>query len=239
MSTEKLNGKTVVVLGGTSGFGLATARAAANAGAQVVIGSRSKTNVDKALAELPAGVTGATVDVTDEAALNQFFNGLHGIDHLVVTAGDAFPSANPNYQQARQAFEVRFWGGYLAANLGASHIKTGGSITLTNGIIGIRPWKGFSAGSAISGAMASLTRGLAVELAPIRVNTVCAGVIRTPLWSGMTDQDRDALFANTAAKLPVGRIGEPEDIAETYLYLMQSGFTTGQVLVIDGGDVIS
>jgi len=239
MSKEKLNGKRVVVLGGTSGFGLATASAAASAGAQVIIASRSQSNIEKALTGLPSGVTGSTVDVTDESALERFFNALNGFDHLVVTAGDTFPSANPGYQQARQAFEVRFWGAYLAANLATSHIRPGGSITLTNGIVGIRPWKGWSAASAIAGAVTSLTKGLAVELAPIRVNTVCAGVVRTPLWSGVTDQERDALFADTAAKLPAGRIGEPEDIAEAYLYLMQSGFTTGQIVVIDGGAVIA
>lgn len=238
MNTDKLHGKSVVILGGTSGFGLATARAAANAGARVVIASRRQANVDRALSQLPNGVAGKTVDVTDEAALAGFYTDLDTFDHLVVTAGDSFPAANSTYPQARQAFEVRFWGAYLAANLGASHIKPGGSITLTNGIIAIRPWKGLSAGSAIGGAVESLTRGLAVDLAPIRVNLVCAGVIRTPLWSGMTDQEREALFADTASRLPGGRIGEPEDVAETYLYLMQSGFTTGQVLVIDGGAVI-
>jgi NAD(P)-dependent dehydrogenase (short-subunit alcohol dehydrogenase family) len=239
MSKNALNGKKVVILGGTSGFGLATARAAATAGAQVVIASRSQANVDKALAELPAGVTGTTVDVMDEAALNRFFTSLDGLDHLVVTAGDSAPAFNPTAQQARQAFEVRFWGVYLSTKAAAPHIRPGGSITLTNGIVAIRPWKGWALTSAIAGAVESLTRGLALDLAPIRVNAVCAGVVKTPLWSGMSEEERETLYSDTAKKLPVGRVGEPEDIAETYLYLMQSGFTTGQVVVIDGGAVIS
>lgn len=239
MNTDKLKGQKVVILGGTSGFGLATARAAAQAGAQVTIASRSQANVDKALSELPAGVAGATVDVTDETSLSRFFAGLNGLDHLVVSAGDTIPAFDPDYKQARQAFEVRFWGLYLAAKAAFPYIRSGGSVTLTNGIVALRPWKGWSVTAAVAGAVESLTRGLALDFAPIRVNAVCAGVIKTPLWSGMSVEEREAMYADTAQKLPVGRVGEPEDVAETYLHLMQSGFTTGQILVIDGGAVIS
>lgn len=241
MSTmySKLEGKKVVILGGTSGFGLATARAAANAGAQVIIASRGQANVDKALAELPAGTTGSTVDITNEAALDRFFAGINGLDHLVITAGDTAPAFNPTTQQARQAFEVRFWGLYLAATTGASHVNPGGSITLTNGIVGIRPWKGWSATSALAGAIESLTRGLALDYAPVRVNAVCPGMVKTPLWAGISEAEREAMYADNASKLPLGRVGEAEEIAQTYLYLMQSSFTTGQILVIDGGAVIA
>lgn len=239
MNKNKLSGKKVVILGGTSGFGLATARAAAHAGAEVVIASRSQANVDKALSALPAGTTGATVDVTDEAALNRFFASLGGLDHLVVTAGDTAPAFNPTTEQARHGFEVRFWGPYLSTKAAAPHIRQDGSITLTNGIVAIRPWKGWALTSAVAGAIESFARGLALDLAPIRVNAVCAGVVKTPLWSGMSEEDREALYTNTAKQLPVGRIGEPEDIAETYLYLMQSGFTTGQIVIIDGGAAIA
>lgn len=239
MESTKLTGKKIIVLGGTSGFGLATAKAAATAGASVIIASRSQQNVDKALNELPSGITGATVDVTDEAALQSFFNQIGSFDHLVVTAGDSMPAFEPNYQQARQTFEVRFWGAYLAAKTAAPHIRPDGSITLTNGIVAIRPWKGWSVTAAVAGALESLTRGLALDFAPIRVNAVTAGMVKTPLWSVISPEQREAMYADQAAKLPTGRIGEPEDIAETYLYLMQSGFTTGQTIVIDGGAVIA
>jgi NAD(P)-dependent dehydrogenase (short-subunit alcohol dehydrogenase family) len=239
METGKLNGKKVVVLGGTSGFGFATAKAAAIAGADVVIASRSRENVDKALNELPDGVEGTTIDVGDEAALERFFTERGGLDHLVVTAGDSLSQSSASYAQARQIFEVRFWGAYLSAKTASPHIRAGGSITLTNGIVGIRPWKGWSVASAVAGAVESLTRALAIEMAPIRVNTVCAGMVKTPLWSGMSEAERDVMYAHQASILPVGRVGEAEDIAETYLYLMQSGFTTGQIVVIDGGSVIA
>jgi NAD(P)-dependent dehydrogenase (short-subunit alcohol dehydrogenase family) len=86
--------------------------------------------------------------------------------------------------------------------------------------------------------MEALTRALAVELAPIRVNAVCPGVVRTELWSDMTESDRDALYRDVAQSLPVGRVGEPEDIGQAYVYLMREGYSTGQMIVVDGGAVL-
>jgi NAD(P)-dependent dehydrogenase (short-subunit alcohol dehydrogenase family) len=239
MKTEMLRDKKVVVLGGTSGLGLATARAAALGGAQVVIASRSRENVARALKDLPHGVDGAIVDVSDELSLQRFFAEIGGLDHLILTAGDSLPMSGFSSAQARQAFEVRFWGAYHSANAAAPHMREGGSITLTTGIVGIRPWKGWSVVSAVAGAIESLTRALALDLAPLRVNAVCAGMVKTPLWGGMSDSERNAMYAKQAEILPVGRMGEPEDIAEAYLFLMQSGYTTGQMLVVDGGAVIA
>jgi NAD(P)-dependent dehydrogenase (short-subunit alcohol dehydrogenase family) len=92
---------------------------------------------------------------------------------------------------------------------------------------------------AVAAATGALTRGLALDFAPIRVNAVCAGVVKTPLWNNMTEEDREKMYTEQGSRLPVGRVGEPEDIAGAYLYFMQSGFTTGQVIIIDGGAVIS
>jgi NAD(P)-dependent dehydrogenase (short-subunit alcohol dehydrogenase family) len=238
LQNEKLKDKRVVVLGGTSGFGLSTAQAAAKAGAKVVISSRSQANVDKALRDLPKGVEGVALDVSDEAALGRFFANLGCLDHLVYTAGDALPANLDSTAEARKVFEVRFWGAYVAAKTAFPHIRTGGSITLTNGIVGAKPWKGWAVVGAAAGALESLVRGLALEMAPIRVNAVCAGVVKTALWSGMSEADREAFYDDQSKRLPVGRVGEGEDVAETYLYLMQSGFTTGQIVVIDGGALI-
>jgi len=239
MKVEKLKGKRVVILGGTSGFGLSTAKAAAAEGAHVVVCSRHRANVDKALRELPSHAEGAALDVTDEDALQQFFAGLGGLDHLIYCAGDALPASVSTTAEARNFFEVRFWGIYMAANTAFPYIRPGGSITLTNGILALRPWKGWSAVSAVAGAVESLTRGLALEMAPIRVNAVCAGVVRTALWSGMDDAARDAMYAQQAGTLPLGRVGEADDIAEAYLYLMKSDFSTGQIVIVDGGAVIA
>ncbi len=236
--SQKLQEKKVVILGGTSGFGLATAKAAAAERAEVIVVSRSQTNVDKALAQLPKGTGGATLDVTDETAVKKFFDATGGLDHLVYCAGDALPAAVVTTEEARKFFEVRFWGMYIAARAASPYIRKGGSITLTNGILALRPWKGWSAVSAVAGAVESLTRGFALDMAPIRVNTVCAGMIKTALWDGMSEADREAMYAEQAKKLPAGRVGEVADVAETFLYLMKSDFTTGQIVVIDGGAVV-
>ena len=239
MRDLKLEGKKVVVLGGTSGFGLAVAKAAAEEGARVVVVSRSQANVDNALQELPKGVEGASLNVTDEAAVQKFFAATGELDHLVYCAGDSLPATVTTTEEARKFFEVRFWGMYIAARAAFPKIRKGGSITLTNGILAMRPWKGWSAVSAVAGAVESLTRGFALDMAPVRVNAVSAGIIRTALWSGMSEADREAMYAEQGKKLPVGRIGEVTDVAETYLYLMKSGFTTGQIVVVDGGALIA
>lgn len=111
-------------------------------------------------------------------------------------------------------------------------------MVLTTGIAGQRPMPGTSVAAALCGAMESLTRALALELAPIRVNVVSPGVVRTELWRDLSEKDRKGLFESSSASLPVGRVGEPDDIAEAYLYLMRSGYSTGSVVVVDGGGAL-
>ncbi|SEN32821.1 NAD(P)-dependent dehydrogenase, short-chain alcohol dehydrogenase family [Stigmatella aurantiaca] len=237
----RLKDKRIIVLGGSSGIGRAVAQAAAQEGASVVIGSRQQARVEQAVARLPRGTQGHAVDLSDEAQVRGFFERVGPFDHLVYTAGDALPHGAPgglSLAQARQLFEVRFWGAYMAATLGSAHIRPGGSIVLTNGTVDVRPMKGLAVGSGVSGAIGALTRGLAVELAPLRVNTVSPGLIKTELWDGLSAADRERMYQEAGAKLPVGRVGEPEDVAQTYLYLMCQGFGTGQVLTVDGGHVL-
>jgi NAD(P)-dependent dehydrogenase (short-subunit alcohol dehydrogenase family) len=236
-----LSGKRVVILGGTSGIGLATAKAAEREGAAVVIASSRKERLDRALAVLRSGAEGEVVDVADEAQVRALFERIGAFDHLVFTAGESLqlePLAAMQVERARGFVNVRFWGAFMAAKYGSPHIRPGGSITLTNGIAGLRPRKGWTVAASICGAMEALTRALAVELAPIRVNAVCPGTVRTELWSGMTESARETMYRDAAQRLPVGRIGEADDLAETYIYLMREGFSTGQVLVVDGGAVL-
>src|SRR5262249_31527501 len=162
-------------------------------------------------------------------------------DHLVYTAGDSLHLhglASTDLKQARRAFELRYWAALAAVKYGSPNIRKGGSIVLTTGIAGQRPRKGWVVAASGCGAIAALTRALAVELAPIRVNAVSPGVVRTNLWQSMSAAEREHLYESVGNSLPGGRVGEAHDIAQAYLFLMQEGFSTGQTVVVDGGTVL-
>lgn len=233
-----LSEQRVVVIGGSSGMGLATARAAALDGAAVIVASSSRERVDAALADLPAGCSGVTVDVRDESAVAALFTRVGDVDHVVFTAGDAFtprPLAEVSLADAHAGFDVRFWGAVTVAKYAAPRIRPGGSITLTTGTVGQRPVPGAALAAAGAGAAEGLVRGLAAELAPVRVNAVRSGAVRTPMWDGIPEPQRDALFARLAQRTLLGTVGEAQDIAEAHLYLMQNRYVTGTVLTVDGG----
>jgi len=239
--TSPWEGQRVVVLGGTSGLGLAVAASAARQGAVAIVASRRQANVDAALSQLPHGTQGYVADPRDEAALERFFAMVGPFDHLVYTAGEALALGQIDrlsIEAGRRFFETRYWGALAAAKHGAPLIRPGGSIVFTSGTAGARPHAGWALGASVCAAMEGLTRALAVELAPIRVNIVSPGFIRTPLWRDMAQADREAMYASTGARLPVGRVGEADDVAEAYLFLMRQGFATGQTIVVDGGGVL-
>ena len=238
---KPLNEKRVVVLGGSSGIGLATAQAAAREGAHVIIASSRKERVAAALSTLPKGTEGHVADLADESAIKLLLERVGPIDHLVFTAADPLklgPLTATDIAAARTFFTLRYWGAFAAAKYASPNLRKGGSIVFTSGIAGQRPWPDWSVASSICGAMEGLTRALAVELAPIRVNLVSPGVVRTPLWAPMPEADREALYKQTANRLPVGHVGEVAEIAEAYVYLMRQSYGTGQVLVVDGGAVL-
>jgi NAD(P)-dependent dehydrogenase (short-subunit alcohol dehydrogenase family) len=236
-----LQDKRVVVLGGTAGIGLAVAQAAAAAGAQLVIASSSQARVARALGSLPAHTVGRALDLADERALRDFFDGVGAFDHLVFTAGERLrltPLAATELGEARRRFDLRYWGALAAAQHAVPRLRAGGSIVFTGGSAAKRAPSGWSVAASICGAMEALTRALAVELAPIRVNLVAPGLVRTELWAELPDDDREALFRAYGQKLPVGRVGEPADVAQTYLSLMSNGYTSGQIVTVDGGGVL-
>jgi NAD(P)-dependent dehydrogenase (short-subunit alcohol dehydrogenase family) len=240
--TNPLADQRVVVLGGTSGLGLATARAAAAAGATVVVASSTPARVDAALELLPDDAEGRVVDLGDEAAIARLLVELGRFDHLVYTAGEALQLAmlaDTSAADAAAVLRVRVWGAYAAVRAAAPNLRPGGSIVLSSGTAGPRPSAGWSVGALICGGMEALTRAFAVELAPLRVNAVRPGVVRTDLWRDLPTADRDALFAGLAASLPAGRVGEPEDVAAANLYLMTNPYTTGTVLTVDGGTLVA
>jgi NAD(P)-dependent dehydrogenase (short-subunit alcohol dehydrogenase family) len=236
-----LTSKRVVIIGGTSGIGLATAHAAIDAGAEVIIASSRQSSIDAALGELSAGTTGHALDVLDTAAVRSFFDNVGEFDHLAYTAGESLslmPIDGMNLDQARSFFQIRFFGALNAVSIAAKHIRREGSITLTSGSARTRPGAGWSVASSLCGATTSLAGALAVELAPIRVNVVEPGIVRSPLWSGMNAEDQQAMFDQQAATLPAGRVGEVEDVAQAFLYSMTQSFMTGTSIPVDGGALL-
>ena len=234
-----LQNKRVVVIGGTSGIGLAVAQAAIAHGAVVVVGSSSAGKVAAASDQL-AGSEALTIDVKDEASVEAFFERVGALDHLVFTAGDwsrfgGGPIEKLDVAGAASVFAVRFWGAITAIKHAAPRIREGGSIALTDGMIAHRARKGAAISTAMAGAVEHLTRALAVDLAPIWVNAVCPGAIRTDVWNVIPAEQREERIKRMTERLPIKRIGEPDEVAEAYLYLMRGGYTTGQVLRVDGG----
>ncbi|GLS19088.1 short-chain dehydrogenase [Labrys miyagiensis] len=241
ISTLNLQNQRVVLLGGTSGIGLATARAALAADASVVVVSSRQERVAEALALLGDRAEGHAVDLNEEADVRGLFERLGPFDHLVYSAGDALQIgllADTELKAVRKAFDLRVFGAVAAAKHAAPHLRPGGSVVLTGGVASLRPQKGWTVAASLCGAMEAFTRALALELAPIRVNLVSPGFVRTPLWANLPEDVREAMYAERGAALPVGRVGEAEDIAQTYLYLMTNRYSTGQTILVDGGGVL-
>ena len=237
-----LNDKRVVILGGTSGIGFAVAQAAAAEGARLVVASSNPAGVAQALATLPPGAEGRPLDLLDGAAVERFFIEIGPFDHLVYTAGETLTLTRldeTDMASARRFFELRYWGAFTAAKFGHRNIRAGGSIVFTSGAAAARPRPACSVVASVCSAMEGLTRSLAAELAPLRVNIVSPGVVRTPLWREMAEEARESLYASEAQRLPVGRVGETAEIAEGYLYLMRQTHMTGQTLSIDGGGLLA
>jgi NAD(P)-dependent dehydrogenase (short-subunit alcohol dehydrogenase family) len=249
MTNHTLQGTRIVVLGGSAGIGLAVAERALGEGAEVIIASHDRGRVERAVARLrrsvretsAGGVAGHAVDLRSAPETGKLFEAIGSIDHLVYTAGEELlltRLAELDLAAARRFFELRYWGALAAVQAARPHLAREGSIVLTSGAAGRRPHPGFVIGAGICAAMEATARALAVELAPVRVNVVVPGFVDTELWSNIPEQARAQMFRDAAAKLPVGRIGTPDDIAEHYLSFMRGRYVTGQAVVVDGGGVL-
>jgi NAD(P)-dependent dehydrogenase (short-subunit alcohol dehydrogenase family) len=238
MSTS-LRDASVVVIGGTSGIGLEVARVAAAAGANVTAVGRSAEHARSAAESFGSAVAVRTLNIGDEAAVRALFEPMSSVDHLVVTAGRlGFGRvADTDAAAMRPVFDERFWGVYHVVHHAARLIPPTGSITLFSGNLAVKPLAGASVVSAAVAAVEAFGRGLAIELKPIRVNTVRSGAVDTPLFR--TRPDHDELVTRLSSTLPVGRIGLAEDLAHAVLFLMTNPYTTGTVLQIDGGALIA
>jgi NAD(P)-dependent dehydrogenase (short-subunit alcohol dehydrogenase family) len=232
-----LTGQKVVVVGGSSGIGLATAQLAKREGAEVIIASRNAERLNSVAGDL--GATAIAADVTSDKSIEDLFKACGPVDHVVVTAAQlkTGPFRTVAMEDVRATMEGKFWGAWRVAR--AAEIRPGGSLTLVSGFLSLRPRPNSAIVGAANGAIESLARSLALELAPVRVNAVSPGIIDTPIRAAMPEAARRDMLARTAASLPVGRVGVGEDIARQILAFMTIGFATGSIVYIDGGALIT
>lgn len=239
MTIQSLSNQRILVIGGTSGIGFAAAAAAVGASAFVTVASRNQKKLDTVAVKLGGAAQTRVLDTGDNNLLEHFFQQEQPWDHVVVSAAQTKggPVRCLSLTDAAAAMDSKFWGAYRVAR--ASRIKEGGSLTLISGFLSERPSGTAVLQGAINAALESLVRGLALEFAPIRVNAISPGVIETPIWDDLPIEKRKALFESTASHLPVGRIGQPKDIANAVLFVMTTSFVTGSTVRVDGGAVIA
>ncbi|HET6157368.1 MAG TPA: SDR family oxidoreductase [Dongiaceae bacterium] len=232
----------VVIIGGTSGIGLATARRLAQAGAEIIVSGRDEAKLQRAVKEIDGNATGRAIDASDPARLKAFFSGIAPIDHVVLTLSGgegAGPLKELDLATLRAGFEAKFWAHVAAAQAALPHLKSSGSITFVTAASAGGHLPGTSGLAAINGALNAMVPVLAVELKPLRVNAISPGAIDTPWWDKWPAEQKAALFNQIAATSPVGRVGKAEDVADAIAFVVRNGFVTGQVIQCDGGIQLS
>jgi NAD(P)-dependent dehydrogenase (short-subunit alcohol dehydrogenase family) len=224
-----------VVIGGSSGIGLAAAQQARQAGAEVTISGRSAEKLAQAQRQL-GEVRTIAADITDEAAIGQIFDGLQRVDHVLISAGTIRNGSivNNDLETLRRIIDERLWGVTYVVRHAVPRM-TQGSITFTSGSLSSRPRAGTAMLSAALAAVEILARALALEVAPVRVNAVTPGLIDTPLLHDAYGAERDTIVQNRAAVLPGRRVGTAAEVAQAILMLMTNAYITGEVLHVDGG----
>ena len=216
---------TSVIVGGHTGIGRALADALRERPGRVLVASRR-----------------SGLDVTDPSAVERYFEAIGTIDHLIFTAGSQAPGGqllDMDLSTARAAFDTKFWGSLAVAKVGARHLRTGGSLTLTSGFLARRAVPGTFVKTAMNAALEAVAKVLARELAPLRVNVVSPGLTDSEAYAGMAEDARLAMLQRAANNLPVGRVGRPQDLAQGYLLAIDNPFMTGAVIDIDGGALIN
>jgi NAD(P)-dependent dehydrogenase (short-subunit alcohol dehydrogenase family) len=235
---NSLANKSILVVGGGSGIGLATARRVAAAGAKPIIAGRSRERLDAALTALPKGARAEVLDFTDAASVASLAERIGSVDHLVLSASSAVAwgaFAELKEDAVRAGFENKFWGYWRVTKALAPKLSSNGALVLVTGAAGRAAIPGTSALAAVNAALAAAAQVLAVELAPRRVNVVSPGMTETEAYGWMNAPQRQAMFEGTAAKLPARRIGQPEDLADAIVFALSNPFLTGAVLDVDGG----
>lgn len=224
----------VLIIGGGSGMGLGLAEAVKARGGSPVVVGRNRERLGR------TGFPSIVADITKEADVARMFDQAGTVDHVVVTAVTVGygPIATLDEATIRAVIDGKLLAAIFVAKRSIGHLAPGGSITFTSGINQDRPIRGSSVTTAVNGALGAFARAMALELAPTRVNCVSPGWVETPIWDQLMGEKKTAAWAETAKKLPVGRIGKPADIAKAFLFVMENEFTTGTTVHVDGGHAL-
>jgi NAD(P)-dependent dehydrogenase (short-subunit alcohol dehydrogenase family) len=233
--------RRIVIVGGSSGMGLATAQLLQSGGAEVIVVGRSEERLERARATLPPQplVTIVPADMTTRAGRDAIVAHSAGVTDLVITAADLAygPVADFTESNADKVVRSKLIAPFFLAQAFARILPANGSITFVSGIAAERPIRGGAWTGIVNAGLNAMVRGLAIELAPIRVNTVSPGWIDTPLWDQIRPDlaQREAMFADMRAKIPSRRIGRPEDVAHAIAATIGNGFMNASTLYVDGG----
>ena len=252
--TAKLAGARILIIGGSSGIGFCVAEAALEHGATIVISSSSASRIDKAISRLlesyPSArdrISGLSCDLGTSATLEQNVKGLFEkvgkLNHVIHTAGDSLAQMtleSATLDRIQQAGNVRFFAPLMIAKYAIQYLprESKSSITLTSGSVAARPLPQWAIVNSYATGLHGMTRGLALDLAPIRVNLVQPGGVKTELWDGMSKEDFKVLEASFEKGSTTGKIGLPEEVAESYIYLMKDTNCTGTVIASDSGALL-
>ena len=233
------SGQNMLIIGGSSGMGFATAKLGASLGAQVTIASRSAAKIDAAKKRLAPETKGRILDVTNDQGVEEFFRDGVTWDHIVVTGSDVTiaPVRKLPLATARAAFDSKYWGFYRVAR--AAQIRAGGSLSVIAGFLATRPNAERALMGSINGALESLVQGLALELKPVRVNAVSPAMVDTEIWASLPADAREGAYAKVKAAYPAECIGNPEDVARQLLLLAATQYATGTIVTLDGGASIA
>ena len=236
MSEPRLAGQTVVIIGGSAGIGLETARSARSEGADVILTARNPDRLEAAAREVEA-VSTAAFDATDGDALERFFGDLPQIDHVMVSGGGPYyaPLAEMDFAEVRADVERHLVVPMRVARHAIGKVRAGGSLVFISGTGGRRRGMGLTLIGALTAAAPALTENLAVEIAPIRVNLVAPGFVDTGLSASLLGEGLDARREELRDRLPIRRVVGPEDVAALSVHLMSNTALTGGTYDIDGG----